>query len=297
MFDLTKPADRARLSAMIAADVEADTVEEYAEGFRWHLGASVIGRACERQLWSSFRWLDKEEHDGQRLRLFKRGHFEEPKFIHRLQRIGFRIFDVNEENEQFKISGHNGHYGGSLDSVGIAPERYAVSEPLLLEYKTHGDKYYTQLAGKAVTKKPYRREKPNGVQLAKPEHYSQMCSYGQAYGLRFGLYCAINKNTDELWWEIVELDWSKGENLYDKAGRIIWSQEPPRKISNSAAFFECKQCEFYGICHHQQPPKKNCRSCRLAVPTDGGEWLCQLANEVIPRDFVSQGCDKWNRIV
>jgi hypothetical protein len=37
-----------------------------------------------------------------------------------------------------------------------------------------------------------------------------MCSYGQAYGLKYGLYCAINKNTDELYFEIVELDWNHG---------------------------------------------------------------------------------------
>jgi hypothetical protein len=52
--------------------------------------------------------------------------------------------------------------------------------------------------------------------------------------LKYGLYCAVNKNTDELYFEIVELDWTHGVNLYERAGRVIFSQTPPPKISQQS---------------------------------------------------------------
>lgn len=284
MYDLSFQRDRERLAATINAEVEADSVAEYDSDFRWHLGASLIGHECERYLWNSFRWLKREAFSGRMLRLFQRGHFEEPKFISRLRRIGFEIFDLDGDGNQFRISGHGGHYGGSLDSVAIAPVRYGIEDRLLVEFKTHNDKSFVKL-------------KKEGVRKSKPRHYKQMCSYGQAYGLKYALYVAINKNNDELYFEIVALDWNEGTNLYAKAGRIIFSHEPTAKIAQSIAYFECKTCVFGAICHTGATPDKNCRSCDHSMPVENGEWHCRLVQDIIPRDFVPKGCDSWRRIV
>ena len=37
-------------------------------GWRPHLGASVIGRECDREVWSIFRWITKADHEGRILR-------------------------------------------------------------------------------------------------------------------------------------------------------------------------------------------------------------------------------------
>ena len=38
-------------------------------GNRPHLGASLIGRSCERQLWLTFRWVDSKKFSGRMLQI------------------------------------------------------------------------------------------------------------------------------------------------------------------------------------------------------------------------------------
>ncbi len=302
MFDLSFQTERDKLSATISAEVEAQSIEAFKEDEpRWHLGASVIGGECEREAWYAFRWVKQEEKNGRQYRLLNRGNLEEPRFIERLSAIGFQVFDMDEAGKQFRISGHEGHYGGSLDTVAIPPARYGLPGPLLVEYKTHSEKSFTKLAGPQIGKHPLLkrdRTKAEGVRKSKPQHYSQMCAYGQAYNLPFGLYCAVNKNTDEFHFEVVALDFNHGANLYAKAGRVIYSKEPPQKLSQSPAFFYCKTlCAFYGVCHHNIAPEVNCRSCEHATPVENGQWHCRVFDGVIERANVLTGCPQWRRIV
>ena len=44
----------------IFAGYEADA----SEGFRTHLGASLIGKECERALWYDFRWTTRARFEG-----------------------------------------------------------------------------------------------------------------------------------------------------------------------------------------------------------------------------------------
>lgn len=300
MYDLNFQTERERLAAKISEAVEAESITAFEEGPRWHLGASVIGDPCERKAWNAFRWLKQERFSGRMYRLFNRGHMEEPRFIDRLRGIGFEVFEFDGDGKQYKISGHKGHYGGSLDSVFVLPPQFGLSFPLLGEYKTHSEKSFTKLAGPVLKKTPEivrDKAKAEGVRKSKPQHYAQMCAYGQAYGLKYGLYCAVNKNTDELYFEVVELDWNHAAVMYDKAGRVIFSQTPPPKISESPAFFDCKWCHFSPICHYASPVEKNCRSCEHAYPDEGGEWYCRINEAILPRETVPIGCPQYRAIV
>lgn len=285
MFDLTFQSEREKLAATITSDVEAQSVEAYREPEpRWHLGASIIGHECERYAWNVFRWIKEEAFSGRMFRLFNRGHMEEARFVERLRGIGFEVFEVDGDGKQFRIGGCKGHFGGSLDGVAIAPARYAIKDPLLAEFKTHSDKSFAKL-------------KKEGVRKSKPQHFAQMSSYGQAYGFKFGLYCAVNKNTDELYFEIVALDWNLGVALYQKAERVIFSQTPPAKVSLNPAFFTCKYCAFVGVCHAQQAPDVTCRSCEHAFPVEDGGWYCRVNDALIPRAEVPNACPQYRRIV
>lgn len=59
--------------------------------FRAHLGGSMIGKECERELMYSFRWAKKPDFSGRMLRLFNRGHKEEFRFVAFLRMIGFDV--------------------------------------------------------------------------------------------------------------------------------------------------------------------------------------------------------------
>src|SRR5690606_58877 len=72
--------------------IEANAESE----FRGHLGGSLIGRKCSRQLWYTFRWAGKEQFKGRMLRLFERGHKEEFRFVKYLMDVGINVRPYSE---------------------------------------------------------------------------------------------------------------------------------------------------------------------------------------------------------
>lgn len=262
----------------LKADINAACVTHFREGHRWHMGASVIGHDCPRYVWNTFRWLKAEEFDGRMYRLFQRGHKEEPNFVEMLRHVGIEVTEGDHTTgKQFRVSAHNGHFGGSLDGI-------CIPDQFLVEFKTHSDKSFKELA-------------KVGVRQAKPQHVVQMETYGPFYNLDYALYCAVNKNDDDLYFEWVRLDKTVGALHVAKAGELINSQTPPKKISETPTYFRCKWCHFAGICHLSHIPEKNCRSCSFAVPGIEGEWVCNKFQNNIPRDFVPTGCQSWEAIV
>ena len=269
-------------------ELEAATKRLLAEGPRNHLGASIIGRDCQAFSWSTFRWLKGEDFSGQMLRLFNRGHKEEPRLVAWLVGMGFEVRELDPATQkQYRIVGAKGHFGGSLDAIVKVPELFNLSPTdsvMLGEFKTHNDKSFNKL-------------KKEGVRRAKPEHFRQMSCYGRAYGLKYGLYLAVNKNDDEIWPEIVELDYLVADDLFRKADAIVNSQVRPPKIANTATFFDCQYCHYSPLCHNGEAPEKNCRSCRNAFAVENAEWFCQVHNAVIPAHIIPAGCDSYGRIV
>lgn len=286
MLNLSNPADREKLEQLLADDVELFCQSYYEQGHRNHLGASELGENCWRKLWYSFRWVKLERHSGRMLRLFNVGHSAEPRFITYLRGIGFEVREFDENGKQFRISGAMGHYGGSLDGMCKAPERYQLETDLVLlnEFKTNN------------TGKGYSDVEDLGLAKAKPKHFAQMSQYGYARGLRYGLYMIENKNDSDITFKIVELDWNLGRELAKKAEQIIFAKEPPPRISENPSMFDCKFCNYSGICHRGEMPEKNCRSCRNAVPTENAMWGCLHYNTLIPEDFIKTGCNDWNPI-
>jgi hypothetical protein len=301
-LNLDDPLDRAKLTLRIAADVDAACVQEFTEDPRTHLGASIIGNDCARYAWNVFRWVKFEQFSGQMYRLFNRGHEEEARFIRWLTLAGFVIEDIDPvTKKQFRIVGAKGHFGGSLDSKAYPPARYELNQAIIFlgEFKTHNEKSFAKLAG-PKPKWGQKRTGGGGVAKTKPMHFKQMCSYGRAYNYQYGLYCAVNKDTDELYFEVVKLDYSLADDLFRKAEAIVFSQRPPPKIAEVETFFECKMCDFAGICHRGEVPVKNCRSCVHAFPVDDAQWFCELyspAQGPIPKETIPVGCPSYRRIV
>lgn len=271
------------------------------EGFRTHLGASVIGDECERKVWYGFRWATKPMFEGRLLRLFNRGHLEEARFIALMLTIGCEVYQQDEHGKQFRISDHGGHFGGSLDSKLIGIPDLPPGTVALGEYKTHNDKSFQNV-------------KANGVREAKPEHYTQMQIYMRKQMLSYGVYFAVNKNDDEIWAEVVPIDHTHADGQIARAGKIIFMQTAPAKLSKSPGFFKCKWCDHRPVCHLSAPPARNCRTCQHAIPLEDGRWSCtsearQMTMLFGPRPGVSdegenyfpdkkrqlRGCDYWEK--
>lgn len=230
------------------------------EPFRSHLGFSLLGRECRRELWYTFHWVTQTVLSGRMIRLFNRGHLEEARFIAILLSIGCKIWHLDENGKQFRVTGYKGHAGGSLDSVILGcPDM--PDTPILGEYKTHGEKSFCALV-------------ENGVQLSKWEHYIQQQMYMDGYNLPASLYLAVNKNTDELYAEIIMADANHAKTFKEKAITIVDASDPPPRINKNPGYYKCKFCDHSGICHGTDQPDRNCRTCWHAVPRENGEWFC-----------------------
>jgi hypothetical protein len=251
------------------------------DGNRPHLGASLIGRACERQLWLTFRWADSKKFSGRMLRLFETGQLAEARFVANLRRIGIEVHDVQPDGSQWRVSALGGHFAGSMDGAGVgfpeAPKAWHV-----LEFKTHNEKSFTDLVKK-------------GVADAKPEHFAQMQTYMGLTGMERAFYMAVNKNNDELYSERVEFDSVEFAKIMARAERVIKANEPPLKISNDPSWFVCKMCDFHSHCHGEVAPAVNCRTCAHSTPVLDGDakWTCSIANTTpiqIPIAVQRTGC-------
>ena len=252
-------------------------------GPRGHLGCSQIGQSCARALWYSFHWSLTIEHEGRLLRLFQFGHdFEET--VHKLFRsVGCRTQAVDDDTgRQFQCHFLGGHFSGSSDGT-IEGLIEAPGTRHLLEIKTSADK-------------PFKDLQKKGVEASKPVHYFQMQIYMHAFKLTRAYYIAFNKNTHEFYSERVKYDKDIAASILEKAEMIIESKEPPGKLSERPDWFECKWCDYKNICHHEEIPEVNCRTCLHSTPvvdeSTEAKWHCNFHKGDIPLDFQRKGCDK-----
>lgn len=290
---MNQPILANKLSEAVREAVLKDRESE----FRTHLGASVIGHSCARHVWYHFRWAATEEklestedRDdlARMIRLWARGDREESVFEALLTAAGMQLFTIDQESgEQFRISDFGGHFGGSLDGVGEGlPELPGVW--CLLEFKTHNNKSFIKL-------------KKEGVRFSKPQHFAQMQVYMSYRGLQVTLYCAVNKDTDELYFELVYADENVAISYKMRAENVINSPEPLDKVSQNRGWFECRYCEFNLVCWEEDLPLRNCRTCEFAIiDTEDGVWRCGKKRKrkgkkpELSKEEQLKGCDKYS---
>ena len=265
-------------SKAIGAAIDAVIEAKDDEGYRNHLGASVIGNECLRYIFYHFRWMHKESYPARMIRLFNNGHGFEIRVRKYLTEIGFEFLDNADNGEQLKFSILNGHFGGSCDGKFIAP-KWGIEQPTLLECKTSG-------TGSGFTNLDIR-----GMREVKEQHFVQLSVYGKGLGLENVLYVCENKNDSSWYFELLPLDMKVAEDAFKKANFIIFeAKELPKKLSNKRNFFKCNMCKMQGICHDNEPMDKNCRSCCNSEPVENGEWYCSLYSSIIPSDAILAGC-------
>ena len=252
------------------------------EGFRSHLGASLIGGECGRAIWYGFRWATKAKFPARILRLFNRGHLEEGRVIPLLLIIGVQVFQQDANGNQYRISDVGGHFGGSGDGVAIGIPDLEPGQPCLLEFKTHNDK-------------SFRKMVTEGVRSAKMEHFVQMQTYMRKMGLAVALYVAVNKNDDDIYMELVYLESNVGDQFISRARTIILAQSPPAKISNSPGWLACSWCNHKPVCHLKAAPDLNCRTCTYSVAREDGNWYCTATGNggIITKATQLTGCPEY----
>lgn len=239
------------------------------------MGGSTIGDPCDRKLWYAFRWvMPPETHDARMLRLFETGHMEEARLLVDLSAAGLKIY-----NEQAEADLCGGHFVAKIDAMATGVIE-APKTAHIVECKSHNAKSFSAL-------------EKHGVEKAKPMHFAQVQIYMHATSLDRGLYVAVNKDTDAIYIERINLDTEAARRLEAKAARIIKSDNAPPRVSEDAEFFSCKWCRFRTLCHSDDGANRNCRTCLYSTPLmDGheGAWACSKHDKTLTQQEQESGC-------
>jgi hypothetical protein len=279
MVDFNIAYWRRTIAMRIKQEFDNYLLRNEADGFRSHLGWSVIGHQCLRYIWYHFRWFKQEQHSARMLEIFNTGHAEEARIRALMVACGAKFLDnVDVDGQQITISDLMGHFGGSTDGVFIWPAM-GIFEPTMLECKTSKDG------------SEFNNLEPKSMAVVKERHYIQVCGYASSLGIKNILYACRNKNTSELYLEILQTDETVAAENRNKAWHIITTKSVPSKISKKRNFWVCNMCQMQAICHDRAQVVPNCRNCKHSTPVEDGQWNCEHHNAIIPKEFLIKGCN------
>lgn len=235
------------------------------------LRCSSIGDPCDRRLWFALRWaFEDEKHEPRVLRIFDNGHSREARLVDFLNAAGLTVRD-----QQARVSLAGGALTGSCDGIvdGV-PE--APKTPHLLEIKT-------------MKESRYRAWRSKGVQKSDLKYYAQMQAYMHGLSLTRALFLVENQDTREIEVERVHYDPVAAAQIEAKAARIAAANVPPPRLSDDPTWFECRFCPAHQLCHGAAMPRRNCRTCYVAM-NDGQAWECGETGQPLSADEQANGC-------
>lgn len=241
-----RPKIQEQITALIDKALSGDRATE---PHRQYLGASRLGVACERAL--QYEYMNTtvdpgREIPGRVLRVFDVGHALENLAIRWMQLAGFNLYTHKITGEQFGFSVAGGRIQGHVDGIlNSGPAEIGLAYPALWECKTMNDK-------------SWRDTVKHGVARSKPIYAAQLATY-QAYmeasipGIAGNpaLFTAINKDSEDIWFELVPFDSGLAQRMSDRAVRVITATETGELLPRHATtptYYECKFCNWQDRC-------------------------------------------------
>jgi hypothetical protein len=223
-----------RINMLIDAALEA---EHRSKPPRDYLGGSRIGEPCARRLAYEMMLTpvdDGKGFDGRLLRIFAAGHQFEDLTIRWLQAAGFDVRTRARDGGQFGFSVAGGRLRGHIDGAIIGGPDVGIAWPALFEHKALKQSSWTDLVKR-------------GLRQAKPIYFAQCQLYMAYMQLEVALFTAINKDTQELYHEVVHFDPAEAQKLSDKAVQIlraVEADELPPRIAIAPDSYLCRMCPY-----------------------------------------------------
>ena len=227
-----------RINALIDAALET---EHRLKPPRDYLGGSRIGEPCARRLAYEVALTpvdDGKEFRGGLLRIFDAGHQFEDLTIRWLQAAGFDLRTRARDGRQFGFSVAGGRLRGHIDGVIVDGSEVGIAWPALFEHKALKQSSWSDLV-------------KHGLRQAKPIYFAQCQLYMAYMQLEVALFTAMNKDTQELYHEVVPFDPAGAQRLSDKAVEIlrtVEAEELPPRIASNADFYLCRMCPYARRC-------------------------------------------------
>ena len=237
MLDFNHRSPNERINYLIdCALVEHNAVQKP----RTYLGGSRLGVACPRALQYEFFNVPRDKpFTGQTLRIFAAGHLYEELAIDWLRKAGFDLRTQRPGGGQYEFQTANGLIAGHVDGV-IVGGSSDLKYPALWECKSMKHKKWTECV-------------KNGVAKSHPIYAAQIAVYQAYMGLTENpaLFTAINKDTQEGWFELVAFNPKLAQEMSDKGVRIIQACQAGELLPRAFAspdHVECKWCDWSVRC-------------------------------------------------
>ena len=236
-------------TALIAAAIDRALVARNdAQVPRTYVSTSGLGRACLRQIQYDYLAVPKDEgrdFEPRTLRIFEAGHRGEDIVADWLRLAGFDLRTERADGRQFGFSALDGRFKGHIDGCLVAGP-VPLAYPALWENKALG-----AASWKDVVKR--------GLTLSKPVYAAQIALY-QAY-LELpnpALFTALNRDTMELYSELVPFDPSLAQTMSDRAVEVVRSSDARELLPRVAQERTSVLCrggrsagEWHGACAWQ----------------------------------------------
>ena len=179
------------------------------------------------------------EFSAKTLRIFEFGHNIEDYVAKWLRDAGFELRTEDKMGEQFGFSIADDEIKGHIDGV-VCDGPVDMGYPALWECKSANDAKF----------KAFQRM---GVSKANPIYATQVAIYQAYMQLTENpcLFTVVNKNTSEIYYELIPFNKDMAQAASDKAVNILTASKAgdilPR-IATSRDYYLCKFCEFREGC-------------------------------------------------
>ena len=166
---------------------------------------------------------DGRDFEPSTLRIFEAGHRGEDVVAGWLRAAGFDLRTHRADGRQFGFSVLDGRFRGHIDGVIVAGPDVGLAWPALWENKTLGVRSWREVVNRGVT-------------LAKPIYAAQIALY-QAYLdlLQPALFTALNRETWELYCELVPFDAALAQRMSDRAVQVVRASAAEELLPRAAA--------------------------------------------------------------
>lgn len=220
---------------------------------RKYLGASALGNdddpwtACMRAVQLDYIRSNglpgapepSSSFPGRVLRIFDTGHVLEDLAIKWMRAAGFELKTQSRSGGQIGFESCNGRFRGHTDGV-------LVGGPDIMRYPAIWEH-------KGIKNDKWKKLQDKGLALVFPGYHAQVSIY-QAYldcGDNPALFMATNKDTQEIYFELVPFDTKLAQETSDRAVAILKATDHgellPKRF-NDSAHHVCRNCKWTQFC-------------------------------------------------
>jgi hypothetical protein len=208
---------------------------------RRYLGGSMLGDKCARKIQYIYKGQEPDEgksFDARTLRVFQLGHELENSMAGWIRNAGFDLRTIDSNGGQFGFSIADDEIKGHIDGV-ICGGPLDIEYPMLWECKSANEKKFRDFKIKGI-----KANHTYEVQVALYQAYMELTDNPC-------LFTVINKNTSEIFYELVPFNQDLAQYASDRAVEILKASKQDEmlpRIAQNRDVYDCRFCQFSNTC-------------------------------------------------